>query len=200
MDKTGYQKLGRKALYFFIFERSLAALLFLILEIILVVGKVMEKSYPTILNFVSQNPSVDTVFGYALLLAPILFLVALGVAVLSAYVSYSALQYRIDENSFSLETGILGKKEISVPFREIQNVDIDQSFVYRIFGMSNLVILTAGHEDQPYASQNQSEIVLPALDIVLARTLQKYLIEQANVQEVTPAPASDISRGASQAR
>lgn len=160
MDETEYQKLGKKALYFFILERSLAALIFLILGIVLALLKLAEKSYPAITNFVGRNPLADAILNYALVVLPALFLAAFGFGALVAYISYSALRYKIDENGFSMEKGIIGKKEISLPFREIQNVDIEQSFVYRIFGMANLIVLTAGHEDRAYAAEDQSEIVV----------------------------------------
>jgi len=55
-----------------------------------------------------------------------------------------------------------------------------------MMGVCDLIILTAGHEDKQDAGKNESEIVLPALDITVAHDLRTHLLERANVQEVKP--------------
>ncbi len=76
------------------------------------------------------------------------------------------------------------KIETSIPYRQIQNIDIQRDLAYQAFNLSRLVILTAGHDDEK-PGDDQSEGILPALDKDLAEWLQTELLTRANVQKVT---------------
>ena len=173
---TSYRKLGSKAFYIITLKKSTAAIVFLAIEIIFLA---IQAS-----GVLQSNPQISGLLAVAEFAVFIIFLVALIVGLLVGYLSYGAFRYRVDENDFSVERGIVSNQETSTPFRQIQNVDIEQSAMYRMMGVCDLVILTAGHEDKEYAGKNESEIVLPSLDITVAHELQTYLLERANVQEV----------------
>ena len=70
-----------------------------------------------------------------------------------------------------------------MPYRQIQDVDIEEDITDRILGVCRLVILTAGHEDEP-KSEGESEGVLPVIDKTLAEQLQTELLKRANIQKV----------------
>jgi uncharacterized membrane protein YdbT with pleckstrin-like domain len=175
---TSYRKLGHKAFYILTLKKSTVAICFLILEIVLLI---VQSS-----GVLHSNPQMNSLLSGAEFIVFLIFLVALIAGLLAGYFSYIAFRYRVDTNGFLTERGITSKQETSLPFRQIQNVDIEQSMIYRMMGVCDLVILTAGHEDKEDASKNESEIVLPALDIAVAHDLRTYLLERANVQEVKP--------------
>jgi uncharacterized membrane protein YdbT with pleckstrin-like domain len=175
---TVYRKLGHKAFYILTLKKSTTAICFLVLEMVLLI---IQSS-----GVLHSNPQISSLLGGAEFIVFLIFLVALIVGLLAGYFSYIAFSYRVDDNSFLTERGITSRQETSLPFRQIQNVDIEQSLIYRIMGVCDLVILTAGHEDKQDAGKNESEIVLPALDITVAHDLRTYLLERANVQEVKP--------------
>jgi uncharacterized membrane protein YdbT with pleckstrin-like domain len=175
---TSYRKLGHKAFYILTLKKSTAAICFLVLEIVLLI---VQSS-----GILHSNPQINSLLGGAEFIVFLIFLVAIIAGLLAGYFSYIAFRYRVDGNGFLTERGVMSKQETSLPFRQIQNVDIEQSVIYRMMGVCNLVILTAGHEDKQDAGKNESEIVLPALDITVAHDLRTYLLERANVQEVKP--------------
>ncbi len=54
-----------------------------------------------------------------------------------------------------------------------------------MIGLSRIVILTAGHEEDEKPGDDDSEGILPALDKDLAEWMQAELLKRANVQKVT---------------
>jgi uncharacterized membrane protein YdbT with pleckstrin-like domain len=118
-------------------------------------------------------------FGLAL----VVFLIAL----LVTWLNYKNLKFFLGEDSLKIKRGILNKEEVAIPYRQIQDVDIERNISYRMFGVSRLVILTAGNEEEKKPGQDESEGILPALDKDLAEWLQSELLKRANVQKVTEA-------------
>jgi hypothetical protein len=58
-----------------------------------------------------------------------------------------------------------------------------------MLGMSRIVILTAGHEDEPHP-EGESEGILPGLDKDFAEALQAELLKRTNVEKVTEVPSA----------
>ncbi len=81
--------------------------------------------------------------------------------------------------------GILTKEEIGIPYRQIQNVDIEMGPIEQALGLSRLIILTAGHEDKPDINKEESEGVLPAIDKRLAYQIREELLNKANIERVS---------------
>ena len=117
----------------------------------------------------------------ALGLAVLVFLVAFFIA----WLAYKNYKFYLSEDSLKIKRGILSKKEIAIPYRQIQDVDIERDLSYRMFGVSRLVILTAGNEEEKRSGDDESEGILPAIDKDLAEWLQNELLRRANVQKVT---------------
>ncbi len=117
----------------------------------------------------------------ALGLAVIIFFIAL----LATWLHYKNLKFCLGEDSLKIKRGIFDKEEVAIPYRQIQDVDIERNVSYRMFGVSRLVILTAGNEEEKKPGEDESEGILPALDKDLAEWLQSELLRRANVQKVT---------------
>ena len=115
----------------------------------------------------------------ALGLCVITFLLVLIVS----WLIYENYKFALGEDALKIKRGVFTREEIAIPYRQIQDVDIEQDFYYRIIGVSRLVILTAGHEDEKTA-KDETEGVLPAIDSALAERLQSQLLTRANVQTV----------------
>ena len=67
-----------------------------------------------------------------------------------------------------------------------------RDLAFQALGLSRLVILTAGEEEEA-GSSGESEGILPALDKNLAEWLQAELMKRANIQKISmsneqPAP------------
>ncbi len=105
---------------------------------------------------------------------------------LIAWLDYRNYRFILDEFGLKISRGILSKEQTAIPYRQIQNVDIERSLLERLLGVSRLVIITAGHDD----SSNNKDItegVLPILDKQRAVEIQEALLKRSSVQEVTEA-------------
>jgi uncharacterized membrane protein YdbT with pleckstrin-like domain len=178
-QKQKYQTLGKKVFWLFFLQVSPITLIFLIISVILFV-------------FSFQPFSADTLFGniqnYALSTSLILFVFSLLIAIISliyAWLTYINYVFLMAEDSFKIKRGILSKTEDAIPYHQIQNVDIERSFMFQMLGLSRLIILTAGHEDESPKGGDEAEGVISAIDKEIAGVLQSELLRRANVQKVT---------------
>jgi len=181
-DKNGYYRLGHTTLYYLLFKYGFPAIVLFFIELVLVGAASGGNVLPPFSEWVSTYSTFADIVRVAVGLVPPLIFIAIAFGVIMAYVWYYSFRYKLDDNDLAFEKGLVGREEISIPFRQIQNVDIEQSFIYRIFSLADLVILTAGHEDQSHITKDESEIIMPALNEGEARRLQHYLLERANVQ------------------
>ena len=94
-------------------------------------------------------------------------------------------RFLLDENSFHLRKGIFFIREKSIPYRHIQNVDIEQPYHYRIFGVARLNITTGAAADtfsQNSHSKGQEDLI-PIIDKKIAKELANILIRKGGEQE-----------------
>jgi len=189
-DKHGYYRLGRTTFYYMFLKYCLPALFLSLIELALLATAGGENILPPFSEWFSSSPVFAEAIRIAIVTIPPLIFVAAGLALVMAYAWYYSFRYKIGDNDISFEKGLIGRQEISIPFRQIQNADVEQSILYRIFNLADLVILTAGHEDPERATENESEIVMPALNADEARRLHEYLLDRANVQKIVSVIAS----------
>lgn len=114
-----------------------------------------------------------------------IFFLSLIVAIISSKVKYRSYGYCLSEDALKIRQGIMSKVEMAIPYRQIQNVNIERSFSEQVFGLSRLIVLTAGEDDDNEKTKgDESQGVLPAIDQALALQLQNELIRKADVQKV----------------
>lgn len=178
-----YRTLGPKTLWMFTLERVHAAgAVFLAAALFLAF-----KDQP----FLRTVPVVGDITRYtnAVTLAlAALFVVVSLITFLVSWLVYVNYQFALGENALKIKRGIINKEEVAIPYRQIQDVDIDRDLGFQMMGLSRVVILTAGHDDEK-PGNDRSEGVFPALDKDLAEWLQKELLDRANVQKVVEANA-----------
>jgi uncharacterized membrane protein YdbT with pleckstrin-like domain len=97
------------------------------------------------------------------------------------------LQYRnytftLDEFDIKMRRGIFSKKEISISYRQIQAVDIIRSVSYRLFGVSRLVMITAGDDDP--GENEEADTVLDPIDKSIAEDIRELLEHKIGVQVI----------------
>ncbi|MDE2188308.1 MAG: PH domain-containing protein [Patescibacteria group bacterium] len=190
LDKNGYRRLGHSTLYFLLIKYGFPAIILFLIELVLLGAAAGGNVLPPFSEWVSSSLIVGSIVRFAAGTVPALILISLLVAAIMAYGWYWSFRYRLGDNDLSFEKGLISIQEISVPFRQIQNVDIEQSVLYRIFDLADLVILTAGHEDPEHLGKSESEIIMPALNEDEARGLQEYLLDRANVVHAVSVAAS----------
>ena len=178
-----YRTLGRKTLAIFIFQRMGAPVILLLASVGLFILQAQSflASVPI--------PNFATYIDFAAWACLALFAIFFLFAFLISWLIYTNYKFALGDNSLKIKRGILSKEEIAIPYRQIQDVDIDRDLSFQMLGLSRISILTAGHEDKPAedepAGSAESEGVLPALDKDLAEWLQTELLKRANVQKVT---------------
>lgn len=107
------------------------------------------------------------------LLLLIIILTSTIFAFIYAHLSYSNYEYKIDEDGFKKESGIIWKNYVTIPYNKIQNVDIFRGIVARSVGVSELRIHTAGYSDE-----RRSEGVLPGVSVEEANQLRDELVKK----------------------
>jgi uncharacterized membrane protein YdbT with pleckstrin-like domain len=129
----------------------------------------------------------------------ILLLYAIG-AILMARYQYACHEFMLDEYAVHVRTGIINRSEISIPYRQIQDVNIEESYMQRYFGVASLSVLTAGHEDERYSKggeagipEEESSALFPLIEREYAEELQKQLMRDSSVQEVIAASPESTS-------
>jgi uncharacterized membrane protein YdbT with pleckstrin-like domain len=180
-----YHTMGKKTFWIFFLERVHAAFILLLLTIALFV----LGSQP----FLAKTP-IGNLTSYTMLaawIALILFIVVLAVTFLIGWLIYANFKFCLGDDSLKIKKGVLDKEEVAIPYRQIQDVDIRRDLSFQMLGLSRIVILTAGHEEDEKPGDNETEGILPALDKDLAEWMQAELLKRANVQKVTEEAPSE---------
>lgn len=172
-----YRTLGSKTFIIFLSDKTRISLIFLFITIGL---SILAKS-GVFTNISGQNFS--PLINFAALASLAVFVIAFALAFFIAWLEYANYKFFLDEDSLKIKRGVLSKEEIAIPYRQIQNVDIERNFYYQMMGLSRLVILTAGYDaDKP--EEDESEGILPALDKNLAEWVRGELLKRTSVQKV----------------
>lgn len=98
-----------------------------------------------------------------------------------ARLTYSNYKYELTADSFRKEYGIIFKKNVSIPYDKIQNVNIYRGILTRIMGLSDLHIETAGSSAvvYRYSRKDKSEARLPGMSRDEAEKLRDDLMRRA---------------------
>jgi putative membrane protein len=110
--------------------------------------------------------------------------VAFLIALLISWLIYRNYTFCLEDDALKIRRGVITKEEIAIPYRQIQDINIERSLDYQALGMSRIVILTAGHEDEPHP-EGEAEGILPGLDKDFAEALQTELLKRTSVERVT---------------
>lgn len=177
-EKQTYQTFGKKVFWLFFLQTSPIAFVFLLVTIILAALSFQPFLTDTILGNIKNYVIEATFVTFA-----ISVLILIG-SLIYAWLTYTNYAFWTADDSFKIKRGILTKTENAIPYRQIQNVDIERSLFFQMLGLSRLIILTAGHEDQSTKGLTEAEGIIPAVDSKLAEWLQTELLRRADVQKV----------------
>lgn len=159
------QRLGYKTFFVFFLQKSF---LFWILLLILLASTILSLT-----SFAKRFSAPLQMFSsYNLLLTVAVLLTTC----LVSWVQYNTYNITLDENALIIKKGFLNRQEIAIPYRQIQNVNIEQSVVDQLLGVSQLIILTTGESFDD--TNKASAKLLPPLDKTLAQQLRQKLLER----------------------
>lgn len=180
------QHLGNKTLIIYILQGTLPGVALLFLVILLSIFK--EKIVSVVLGDINTVSQIMPVFGNNLhnlipVFIPIVFFCAIivgGIGIIINTLHYKFFLFTLEEFSLKLRKGILRVTEISIPYRQMQNVDVTRPLIYRFFGLSRLVILSAGHEQADEG--DQTDTVFDPIDSEIAEDIRNFLGRRIGVQ------------------
>ena len=183
------QHLGYKAFLVLAFRHISSGIILVILSIFIVAfsKSLLFGILSSVITGFGVTKSIAINLTSEILIIFFLVIVCLGILVcflgiIISYLEYRNYTYRFDEFDLTLKRGILDIKENSVPYRQIQNVDIERSIGYQLFGLSKLVIKTAGTEEG--TEREMTEIKIEPIDKNVAEEIQSMLERKIGVQIV----------------
>lgn len=124
--------------------------------------------------------------GAVLQLSPFIFalvgyFVVLGVVTMFVYNNF---MYEIDKDGLKIKSGVIFKHQVSLPYEQIQNVNIERTLLDRIFGFSRISIETAGSAIPAGTGTGvlkaKSEAYIPGLHLDQAKKVHDLLIDGAD--------------------
>jgi membrane protein YdbS with pleckstrin-like domain len=155
-------------------------LLFLVWAALPFLGPLLESLNP-------DAPPVTTDFsdatGWIMALGTFLFFCYAGIVIIYTWLEYITFTYKLSVNGLEIGQGILHREESSLPFRQIQNIEVKRSLLFRFIGLSRLLIFTAGNDD-PNTPPIEGEVTIPILEKHVAAELRHMLLERAHTQRV----------------
>lgn len=117
-------------------------------------------------------PFVFGLMGYFLIL------------LLTSLFVYNNFSYEISEDGLKIESGVIHKRQVSLPYEQIQNVNIERTMLDRIFGFARISIETAGSATgapiDTGVLKSKSEAYIPGLHIDQAKKVHDLLIDGAD--------------------
>src|SRR3989338_602589 len=126
MASIPYQRLGKKTFLLFFLKKS--GVLVILIGLLLT-GLFIESKLTT------QEGLIKALNGFNWAVFYIFASVFLGILIIT-WLKYSTYLFALDEHAFRVKCGILNKKEVTIPYRQIQNVNIERDISYRILGLS----------------------------------------------------------------
>jgi uncharacterized membrane protein YdbT with pleckstrin-like domain len=114
------------------------------------------------------------IFG-SLLVVYMLFLLVI------ANLKYENYRYSLTDSFFIQEYGIIFKKQSSIPYAQIQNVNIKRGILDRFLGLGLIAVETAGSIEQvsKNGTKTSAEGNLPAVSLATAKKLHDLLLEKS---------------------
>jgi len=101
---------------------------------------------------------------------PIALLIALGELVIIAFslvvtrVDWELRHYLVGDRSLRVSLGALNRREVTVSYANVQNLEVSQGPLERLFGFKTLTLSTAGASQSKLESENLHVIRLPGLE------------------------------------
>lgn len=140
-------------------------------------------------SYVGATAIVPFLLILGFLLDPVPFSAAfigylIALYILAALI-YNSFYYSVDSTGFIKDYGVIHKRQVTIPFQQIQNVNITRSLVDRLLGLAKLSIETAGAaainpRDVAGGSKSSAEGHLPGLTLVQAKKIHDLLLAKAN--------------------
>jgi len=169
------QKLGLRVYYYYLYKKILIGIVFLLLSLIILTFK---ETIASKLAFVFGDILAVTITSYLINGLFIITFLCIAIGIFLSWLNYVSCSFVLDEFSLVIKKGILSKKTTSIPYKQIQDISIEQSFSNRMLGVCKLAISTAGND--VHDKVGEAEGVFEVMDINIARELQNIILQKNN--------------------
>ncbi|MDZ7744756.1 MAG: PH domain-containing protein [Candidatus Saccharibacteria bacterium] len=139
------------------------------------------------MSYVAKTAIVFGLLAIGLVVEPIYAGLGLAVYLIVLYITaqivFNSFYYSVDETGFKKTHGVVHKHQVTIPYQQIQNVNISRGLADRILGLSRISIETAGNAAGAKSSVGgtitASEGYLPGISLEDAKELHDVLLENA---------------------
>ena len=139
-------------------------------------------------NFIGKSSIIFLLVFVGAVLQPMPFAFGLigyfVVVLLVTLFVYNNFMYEINEDGLKIESGVIHKHSVSLPYEQIQNVNIERTLLDRLLGFSRISIETAGASSAQTTGtgvlKSKSEAFIPGLHINQAKKVHDLLIDGAD--------------------
>jgi uncharacterized membrane protein YdbT with pleckstrin-like domain len=182
------QHLGFKAYVLMVIEYVSPAIGIVIVALILTLfDEILVDAFANLAGIMYPDTAytadqISLFLGWIIFILLGLATIILALGIIAASLVYHFYTYTIENHDLRLKRGVLHKEEISIPFRQMQNVNIIRSLFYQLLGVSKLYIDSAGHETP--GQPDKSEIILKPIEKEIAEEIRSLLEHRIGVQLV----------------
>jgi len=161
--------------------------MFLISAIVAFIGPVLVTSLDSLMSLGGSTKSAGSsaISGFISNASVLLFLgsiILMLMGVIVALIQYRNSIFVLDQFSLKFHRGFLNQTEISIPYRQIQDIDLVRTIQHRLFGVSRLVMITAGHEEAKEGTE--TDTIFDPIDADLAEEIRTFLEKRIGVQVI----------------
>jgi uncharacterized membrane protein YdbT with pleckstrin-like domain len=175
MKYDTYQRLSWKTFFITLAQNCLTAIAISFIWFLLVIIKTVGLD--SILTFQNSSDSIlplTKILDLAVVFGLIIVLFSWLIAIASTLIRHLTFYFMVDEHGITIKEGLIHKTETTTPHRHIENIDINQPLIYRLFGMCQLHILT-GEEEGDNSHGHDSEIKFPLIEKIYADEIKGEL-------------------------
>ena len=182
------QHLGRMAYLWMVSTKTTAGLIMLLVAALLLAsgsflsgfisGVLIAGGAPTVATIHTVSSGVaDITLGLA-----VLAMLVLLIGVIVARLEYANFTFTFEEFGLKLRRGVINITEVTIPYRQMQDVNVERNLVHRMTKTSRVVIDSAGHEEA--GEHSETDIILEPLDMAMADEVRLLLQRKIGVQVV----------------
>jgi uncharacterized membrane protein YdbT with pleckstrin-like domain len=172
------QNYGPRAFAYYLVENSMLSL---VLFLVMVIVSTQREQILLFLPLEKMNMSVDSVSGILNYVVGGLFiLVALTICfgIFMSWIQHISHSFVMDEDAIKIRVGILDKKEVTIPYRQIQTVNTVRPLFFRLMGVSKITIFSAGNDYDD--REGEAEGVFDIVDAKVAEYVQAELLKRSS--------------------
>lgn len=179
-------KLGRKAYWLLMWKNSTSGLTCLLITfLVLILRSFIVSNILKIVDSIGFSVKAGMITSYIDGAILILFVISLFVClinILVARLTYVNHTFTMEEFDLRIKQGIVNIEELSIPYRSMQDINIERNVLHQFTGTARVVIDSAGHEEQD--SHNETDIILDPIDHELAEEIRVTLQRKIGVQVI----------------